>query len=218
MSLSPAGDTAAEAFERLRSEVSLLRRAVEGLASDPDREPIDYSPTLAALTESLETVEAAAKSLGERPLLALTPEQLRTSLDREVSRVLAAPISELKTDRAAFQRAVDVFSAQRAVPHRTKSGVARAVGLGVAATLVVVAILLGPMTRRLPTSWAVPERLAEHLTGIPRRHLELARDTPEETVQRLEACLQRAEGASAPTRCVMQIPSLAGGRTPNAQR
>lgn len=218
MSLTPAGDTAAEAFDRLRSEVSLLRRAVEGLASDPNREPIDYSPTLAALAESLTTIESAARSLGERPLLALTPEQLRTSLDREVSRVVAAPISELKTDRAEFQRAIDAFSARRAVPHRARGGAVRAAGLGVAASLFVVAVLLGPIARRLPTSWGVPERLAEHLTGVPRQHLELARDAPEETVQRVAACLRRAEGSSATTRCVLQIPGLADGKSPDVQR
>ena len=52
------GDAAAEAFEGLRGEVTLLRRAVERLAAELPEQP-DYSETLGRLTKA--TVAAAQR-------------------------------------------------------------------------------------------------------------------------------------------------------------
>jgi hypothetical protein len=50
-----AQSSAARAFEDLRSEVSLLRRAIEGLAAERRDQP-DYAPTLEVLAASNEEI------------------------------------------------------------------------------------------------------------------------------------------------------------------
>lgn len=45
-------DAAAEAFEGVRGELALLRRAIEGIAARDDRpEPPDYGETLGQITK-----------------------------------------------------------------------------------------------------------------------------------------------------------------------
>ncbi len=70
-----AGDPA-QAFEDLRAEVSVLRRAVEALphAWDESRPP-DYSPDLGRIAKALATVETRIQAINAHPVLRLTPEQ-----------------------------------------------------------------------------------------------------------------------------------------------
>ena len=62
-------DAAAEAFEALRAEVAQLRTALEGLPTTA----ADYSPTLAAIAQSLAIMEA-------HPALRLTPDALASQV------------------------------------------------------------------------------------------------------------------------------------------
>ncbi len=62
-------DAAAEAFEALRAEVAQLRAVLEDL---PTTAP-DYSPTLAAIAQSLAAMEA-------HPALRLTPDALASQV------------------------------------------------------------------------------------------------------------------------------------------
>lgn len=78
----------AESFERLRTEVALLRRAVEGMAAS-HAEPIDYSPTLDALRTD---VRAAGKLIGAvatSPALKQSVQGLNAQLD-EIRNLAAA--------------------------------------------------------------------------------------------------------------------------------
>jgi hypothetical protein len=162
MSLQP-DPTAAEAFERLRSEVALLRRAVEGVAADVGGEAIDYSPTLAAISEAVEAASAKVTALGEKPVLALAPEQLGALLQAASARVLAKPLGELERDRAALGRATEALQASRqAEAARSRSWRRTAALLGAGALFGAVGwgMLLGPVARRMPSAWNVPERLA----------------------------------------------------------
>ncbi len=70
-----AGDPA-QAFEDLRAEVSVLRRAVEALphAWNESRPP-DYSPDLGRIAKALATVETRIQAINAHPVLRLTPEQ-----------------------------------------------------------------------------------------------------------------------------------------------
>ena len=53
-------DPAAVALERLRLEVALLRRALEGLSAAA--EPVDYSPALAGLSDAITALEGRRRS------------------------------------------------------------------------------------------------------------------------------------------------------------
>ena len=169
MSLQPS-DPAADAFERLRSEVALLRRAVEGLAAGAQDAPVDYSPTLAELSEAIAGVSAQAVALGERPLLALAPDQLGSLFQSAAARVLVRPLAELEREHAALRQAAGVLEAARQSDlHRTQS-LRRTAGLlggGALAGIVLWSLLLGPLARALPGPWGVPERLAAATLAQP---------------------------------------------------
>lgn len=169
MSLQPQ-DPASEAFERLRREVALLRRAVEGLAGEGREPPVDYSPTLAGLRKAVKEVGAGVEALGERPALVLTIEQLVASQHRMVSGLVAQPIAELARDRAAFAQAVEAIrAAQRAELQRDQLW-RRALALAAASAAsgaLVWGLALGPVARALPASWRVPERLAAATLDLP---------------------------------------------------
>jgi len=52
---APDESSAVQAFEGLRREISLLRRAIEGLAAEKRDQP-DYGPTLEALATTNEGI------------------------------------------------------------------------------------------------------------------------------------------------------------------
>lgn len=91
------------AFEALRGEVSLLRRALEGLTAERKAAP-DYTPTLAEQALRLGGIEEALEGLSQRPALQLTPESLAASIARAGERVRA-------DDRATLQRATSDIGA-----------------------------------------------------------------------------------------------------------
>lgn len=169
MSLQPS-DPASEAFERLRLEVALLRRAVEGLSAE-GREPApDYSPTLAALRKAVKEVGTGVEQLSERPILALTLEQIVAAQIPMAQRLLAQPIAELERDRAAFAQAVQVIQAAQRSELRRDELRRRAVALAAASAFagaLVWGLALGPAARALPDSWRVPERLAAATLDLP---------------------------------------------------
>jgi len=65
-----------QAFDDLRAEVSVLRRAVEAIpgALADNRAP-DYSPDLAVIGQGLDALEASLEALTAHPALRMTPEQ-----------------------------------------------------------------------------------------------------------------------------------------------
>jgi hypothetical protein len=169
MSLQP-DPTAAEAFERLRTEVALLRRAVEGVAADVGGEAVDYSPTLAALSEAIEAASAKVTALCEKPVMALAPEQLAVLMQAASARVLAKPLAELERSRATLGHATEAIQATRkseAARARSWRRTAALLGGGALVGAVVWGTLLGPVARRMPSAWNVPERLAAASLGLP---------------------------------------------------
>lgn len=189
MSLQPS-DPASEAFERLRLEVALLRRAVEGLSAE-GREPTpDYSPTLAGLRKAVKEVGTGVEQLSERPILALTLEQIVAAQIPMAKRLLAQPIAELERGRAAFAQAVDAMRVAQRAELRRDELQRRAVVLVAASAFagaLAWGLALGPAARALPESWRIPEGLAAATLDLPmaeagRRLLEAEDPTLREDV------------------------------------
>jgi hypothetical protein len=92
-----AGDAAAQAFERLGAEVTILRRAMESLAAAVvEARPVDPTSTLEALAARLERVEARLRSVEEQPALAQTAEKQRAGVEGVVEASLRAPLQALE--------------------------------------------------------------------------------------------------------------------------
>jgi hypothetical protein len=74
-----AQDDPSRAFADLRGEVSLLRRAVEGLTAERQNTP-DYTPTLTGMSARLAHQEQLLGKIAESPAMRLTPENLAVSI------------------------------------------------------------------------------------------------------------------------------------------
>ena len=82
MSDEQTDDPAARAFEDLRAELSLLRRAVERLTAERTELPDapDYSETLGVISRNLSGTAQKVDALVRSPALSLTPETLNRQI------------------------------------------------------------------------------------------------------------------------------------------
>lgn len=81
MSDDPGQDGAAEAFESLRSEIALLRRAIEGLAAERNAAP-DYGPTIERLVERQDNVAGVLRRILQSPAVQETREAFEAAVER----------------------------------------------------------------------------------------------------------------------------------------
>lgn len=222
MSLQPS-DPAADAFERLRLEVALLRRAMEGLAADAGAEPIDYSPTLARLSKAVAEVNTQVTALNERPLLALPPDQLGSLFQVAAAKVLARPVAALEREQAVLSQAIEALRlARQADLARAGSWqrLVQLVGAGSVLGAMLWGLLLGPFARMLPSAWGAPERLAAATLSMPMapagerllhrgapddwEALQLVRKLPVSQVDVLRRCVSQSSQA-APAKCTLKL-------------
>jgi hypothetical protein len=158
------GDPAEEAFGQLRTEVALLRRAVEGLAAAEERhEPVDYGPTLGKMAGQLAAVDKRIEALAQSPLLSLTPARVAGEVQAAATRAR----QEAQGDWSRAQRGLD--DAVRALgevvprPRATRDQRRWVIAVGVGGVVVGIVLwigLSGPIARALPDRWQVAERMA----------------------------------------------------------
>lgn len=149
-------DAAAEAFEHLRAEVAQLRGAVEGVAERLGERATDYTPTLAAMAQSLEKIEA-------HPALRHTPEEYRSGNEAAIAAVRSE--FEAGTQKALQTIGYAAGEIQRQAGElRSRKAQAEAIAFaasgGLIAGAVLWVLLSGPAARALPAGWHVPERMA----------------------------------------------------------
>ena len=167
-SQSPS-DPATLAFEALREEVALVRRAVAGLAAERAAIEIpDYSETLGQILRASSTTAAQLKMLAEMPALLLT--------SKDWGREIAAASGEARrSDQAMLTHAIEALQqATRNVTVSLRSARSAedqrqwllwtATG-GVVAGMLLWAVGAAPIARTAPESWEWPERLAANIIG-----------------------------------------------------
>ena len=81
-------NNAAEAFDELRTQVSLLHAAIEGLTAAKEKMP-DYSPTLRKIEARLDNIDQHVESIRDKPAMRLTPLALAAE-SHEASRAYGA--------------------------------------------------------------------------------------------------------------------------------
>ena len=107
MAQDHAGDPA-QAFEDLRSEVSVLRRAIEALpAAIRDNRPADYSADLAVLGKGLDEIGEQLGTILKSPALNLTPEQQGQGIARAGMTVVREAAQRLDRATQEAERARD---------------------------------------------------------------------------------------------------------------
>jgi len=86
----------AQAFDNLRAEVSMMRRAVEALLGVwKENQPSDYSPDLGHIAKSLAVVVARLDAIDKHPALAMTPEQHRRAIAQTGSGLMGEAAQKL---------------------------------------------------------------------------------------------------------------------------
>lgn len=108
----PTAPDPARAFEDLRCEVSLLRRAVQGLTSERQNAP-DYLPTLQKMVERLEWIARTSERVAKAPAMELTVDSLASRLEeasdharKEASRLVAEANAAVRTSIARIDAVV----------------------------------------------------------------------------------------------------------------
>jgi hypothetical protein len=150
-------DTAAEAFDALRAEVTQLRAGVEGLsAAIQGQASVDYAPTLGAIAKSLAAIEA-------HPALQIAPESFayRVREATELStqqgrRELGSAVQRVVTAGADLERLAAGWRTGREQVRQ----VAIMTAVGAVAGIIMWVCFSGPVARALPATWRVPERMA----------------------------------------------------------
>jgi hypothetical protein len=161
-------DGAARAFNDLRAEISLLRRATERLTDERADLP-DYAPSLEVIGRRLEDVCAWAKHTNEKPAMKLTPESLAREIvsaagdsRNQDHRLLEQAISAMD----AVGSRIDATVARKQLVHEQNLELKRNRIAFFVAGIVLWSILPGAVARSLPVSWAVPERIAARMLGL----------------------------------------------------
>ena len=226
------GADAAEAFEAMRGELALLRRAVEGLAAERGGIDMpDYTETLGRMQKGVDAtadrIAVINDVIARSPALAMTPEQM-------AQRIAAAGSAARREDQAALAKAGEdkarVMAELRAI---AGSAWTRAdqknrqlwFGLGgVAIGVLAWAIVPGLVAREIaPTRWQWPERMAARMLDLPRweagqRMMQSASPTAFRAIvgadrivtanrEAIEGCSKAATRKRETVRCTIRVGS-----------
>ena len=223
------GADAAEAFEAMRGELALLRRAVEGLAAERGAIDVpDYTETLGRMQQGVDaTADRIAiinDVIARSPALAMTPEQI-------AQRIAAAGNAARREDQAALATArkglEDVTRQLHAYVVSGRTGdeqnrwLAWSAISGAIIGILAWTLLAGPILRATPDSWRWPESMAARLLGGSAWEgaRRLATVNGPETWNTmvtgavigqgnevaLERCQRAANKAGEPVRCMVRI-------------
>lgn len=219
-------DEAAQAFEELRAEVTLMRRAIERLTAERFEMPEqpDYSETLGVIANAITATAQRVDRLVKSPMLAMTPEHLAGRITAAASTARQEDRQTIATARTGLEDATRqlhgyVVSARRG-DEQNRWLMWSAIG-GVVVGMILWAVFAGVVARAVPASWQWPERMAARSLDLPmweggQRLMQAA--SPEGfdniaagdrivTANRkvLEACQKQANKAREARRCTISI-------------
>lgn len=159
-------DAAAEAFEGVRGELALLRRAIEGIAARDDRpEPPDYSETLAQITKLATGTYQRAELLRK----AGEEETVARQVAARISGAVAEDRQAVKTAAGELRDATRTLQGVTASARRAedqKRWVTLAAIGGIVIGIILWAVFAGIVARAMPASWQWPERMATHTLAV----------------------------------------------------
>jgi hypothetical protein len=162
------GTDPGRAFEDLRKEVSLARRALEGLTAARENIP-DYSTTLGEMAQILKAAIEGLERIERSPAVRLSPAAMVQELNKASEAVRAEDRQLLHQSQDALARSIGRVdgivergqAADRQLRHRIWCAAGGAVG-----GILLWATLPGAVARLLPESWHVPEWMAARTIGL----------------------------------------------------
>ena len=214
--------SAARAFDDLRAEVSVLRRALESLpAAWQANQAPDYTPTLGAISKRLQEVASRLQAIEGHPALRMTPEHHQHAMAHAGSAVMHESASRLDqamhATRSHASELRALIGSVRAQDLQTKWLVASV------ATALLAGLLMSPMFARL-----LPFGLNGHVAAVIMRgdrwdagSALMATGNPDEwknvmaalelskaNREALSACRDAAARAKKEQRCTITVPAL----------
>ena len=218
-------DTATAAFVEMRDSFSTLARAVSSLSGEWKALVIpDYSKTLEKVAVELKATADQLGQWAEKPALKLTPQALSDAIIKAGSATRAEDHVALdKAIKAINQTEKDMTGAL--VSARTAQAQdkrLRRVSINcMIAGMVIWAIVPGPITRAMPASWHLPERLAARMLGTDAwdggqrlmmfanpdgwASLAMVGIATQESRETVEACMSTATKLGKPIRCSITV-------------
>ncbi|MCP3736260.1 DUF6118 family protein [Sphingomonas sp. RP10(2022)] len=221
-------DAAAEAFEGVRGELALLRRAIEGIAARDDRpEPPDYGETLGQITKlanaTFQRAEFMRKAIEEEAVARQVANRIAGAVAEDRQAVKSAA-GELRDATRALQGVT--VSARRGDEQNKWLGVS-AIG-GIVVGMIVWAVFAGIVASSVPTGWQWPERMAARTldmpmweggqrmmrTAAPDAFANIAAGDRIVTANRtaVERCQRAATKTGKPVQCTIRIESARAQR------
>lgn len=219
-------DDPVAAFEQLRGEVALLRRAVEGLTAARESIDIpDYEPTLARTEKVLGILVKQTEAVRQSPAMTLTPETVGSRLNASVREAVNAVRGEAQASTAALDGAIsDLRRLAGSVRHaeEQRRWLLISGGGGLALGLLLYAALAGPIARMMPASSQWPERMATRVLGKDTiwnagQHLMASASQPSwdaiadaanlvrDNRETIERCRKAAVKAEKAVRCTIEV-------------
>ena len=224
-------DPATEAFARLEGEMAMVRHTVQNMARErADIVIPDYTATLGQMSHQLAEVSKTLGTIGNKPAIELTPEDIavqikRASLDmlRDASDLFRHGRKDL--DLATGRLAAIVGRVRSEVEQKRQTW--RFAGVGLAAGILLWSILPGTIARAMPESWYWPEWMAERALGDSSRWnagsrmmqsadplawhvLVAAADMQRDNRNKIEDCRKRANSSGKSISCTLQIRAQNG--------
>ena len=210
----------AQAFEDLRGEVSVLRRAVEALpgAWEENRSP-DYSPDLGRIAKELAVVVSQLDGIGKHPALRLTPEQHQQAvaqagnmLMREAAQKLDRATQDAERERARLASMIGTVHTQDRQFQMLcwTGGIALAVGL-ILSPIVAGFLPFGLNTRvaalvMQDDRWGAGEALMQAGNPDRWRGVTDAANLVKVNRETLAACREAAARTKTEQRCMITVP------------
>ncbi|MBB3912694.1 DUF6118 family protein [Sphingomonas desiccabilis] len=217
---------AAQAFQELRAEVTLMRRAVERLTAERMEvpEPPDYSETLGVIANNITATAQRVDMLVKSPMLAMTPEQLAGRITAAASTARQEDRQTIATARTGLEDVTRqlhgyVVSARRS-DEQNRWLMWSAIG-GIVVGMILWAVFAGIVARAVPASWQWPEKMAARSLDLPMweggqrlmrasapdAFASIAAGDRIVTANRkaLEACRKRADRKAVTVRCTVNV-------------
>ncbi len=218
-------DDPAKAFEDLRAEVSVLRKAVEALpGAIRDNRPPDYAQDLAVIGKGLDEIGGQLETIQKSPALRLSPEQQGASI-ANAGRTMISEAAE------ALRRAAQSADHERSNltyligNFRTKQDqrqwLAMAAGIGLLVGFMSFPFVIRAFPFGIPAGMAATIMNADEWNaGIalmksssPDGWAQLAADADlvRANKERIAACREAATKSKKEERCTITVQSVAGG-------
>ncbi len=219
-----AGDPA-KAFEDLRAEVSVLRKAVEALpGAIRDNRPPDYAQDLAVIGKGLDEIGGQLETIQKSPALRLSPEQQGASIANaghamisEAAEALRRAAQSADHERSNLSYLIGTVKAKR--EHWRDLALAGGIALGIGlvfSPLFASWLPFGLNTRvaalvMMRDRWDAGEALMA--AGNPPGWAQLVADTnmAHDNREKITACRESANKTKKDERCIITVQPAPGG-------